>query len=612
MAKPFPPPPKPGGKHPVRFRLTVGLFMLLAVLIVGRLVYLQVWAAHALSHKASQSRNASRVLVNRGRILDRNGTVLAQDMMLYDMYAHPQHFFENTPVQIASALAPYVDVPESQLLEKLARKDSTILLFKDLPKATVEAIQEKARITHPRRDHKTQKLLRDKESGRILTKDVPISGLDPVKKPVRRYPQGALAAHVLGYVNDEAQLFAGIEDVASDILRESPGGQKTAGVSVDGRGNPITLDKTTLHSITSAPKAQDVTLTIDARLQFAAEKALASGIERTGAERGVVVMMAPKSGEVLAYAVSPTYHPEQFRQAPAGHLKNWSLSDVYPPGSTMKILTVACGLEAGAIEKHSRLLDTGKMKIGGWTITNYDYWKHPHPGMVDLVYLFQHSSNIASAKVALLTPKNKHYTLLDRFGFGRKTGIDLPGESAGILHSPKTWDTATQASMGYGYGLAATPMQMAAAVASIANGGVWVTPHVLKNPGKTKVVRRRVLSEQTAKDVTDLLASAIEQTPNSPVALKEVRVAGKTGTSRKPREAGRGYGASLYTSFVGYFPAERPEVLIMVVVDSPTKGAIWGSTVAAPIFAEIAEQTVHILGLATHAQGKQPYTSPTH
>jgi cell division protein FtsI (penicillin-binding protein 3) len=189
-----------------------------------------------------------------------------------------------------------------------------------------------------------------------------------------------------------------------------------------------------------------------------------------------------------------------------------------------------------------------------------------------------------------------HHRLLTAFGMGQKTGLDLPGESAGILHPPKNWDDVTHTTIGFGYGLAATPVQMASAVAAIANDGVWVTPHIIQE--SAQVVTRRVLSSETAQNVTRLLTASIEAgKKNSLVYLPHVRLAGKTGTSRKMREDGKGYSSDVFTSFVGYFPAENPKALVMVVVDSPSAGNAWGATVAGPIFKQIAQQTAGYLGI---------------
>jgi cell division protein FtsI (penicillin-binding protein 3) len=572
----------------------LALFLVgLAALMAGRLAWLQIIEAPTLKEKARQSRIQPVSLYSRGRILDRKGTILAQDTVLYDVYTHPQYYRQVTPALIADVMAPVLKQPRATLRRKLAEPYSTITVAKNISKAQQQALMA-ARITLPRIDTKTGKPIVDPKTLTPLTRKVPIPGLDIVPKTVRNYPQGQLAAHVIGYVNDEAGNASGIEKTAENRLRTVAEGG--APLELNGRGEVINVDAVRPDLLVRIPNAQDVSLTLDAHLQYIAERELAKGIERSKAERGTLIMTRPKTGEILAFAVFPSYHPDHYAKASASTLKNWALSDVYPPGSTIKILTLACGLESGVINRHSRIQDTGRMTLGGWSIQNYDYGKHGAPGDIDLVYLLQHSSNIASAKIAQMMAEDRYRALLKQFGLGQKTGIDLPGESAGILHDD--WDPITQATIGYGYGLASTPLQMIAAVGAVANGGEWITPHLNKNA--TGIERRRVLRPETAQTLTELMTQSIETAPQSTVKIDGVPVAGKTGTSRKPREKSRGYDAgALYTSFVGYFPAQNPEVLMMVVVDSPRAAESWGSTVAGPIFHAVATETLQHLGLKT-------------
>lgn len=558
--------------------------LLIAAAIVFKLLFIQVIDAGNLKRKAQHYRNHSLSLYHRGRIVDRNGLVLAQDTTLYDIFAHKDYYYEATPAQIAKALSPILNKPMDWLTTKLSEPYSTIGVSKNVPREVIDRIG-KVRLTIRSED----------EDGKLYTKKIRVPGLDFAKKTVRNYPQGTLAAHILGYVNDEASVSAGVEFSAMKTLKREP--TNLVKSVLNGRGELVDLEKINPDNIVTMAEADDVQLTIDSRLQYLAERELAAGLERTKAKRGTVIMMDPRNGEILAFAVLPTYQPDHFYKAGAEELKNWAITDVYPPGSTFKILTVACGLESGVIDRDSRIQDTGQMKVGGWTITNYDYGKHGAPGNIDLVYLFQHSSNIASAKISMMMPTEVHHRLLTNFGMGSKTGIDIPGESAGLMNSPKSWDTTTHATVGYGYGLASTPIQMASAIAAIANKGVWVTPHLLKET--PNVEKRRVLSAKTSRTITELLKESIQTAKTSTVTVEGINIAGKTGTSRKPRDDGRGYGTDLYTSFVGYYPAESPKVLMMVVVDSPAIGEAWGSTVAGPIFRAIAKESLGYLGIKT-------------
>ncbi|MBK8189993.1 MAG: penicillin-binding protein 2 [Vampirovibrionales bacterium] len=587
-----------GRRRQRRFAAAFVLLAALGAAVACRLFYVQVWDAANLEQKARKARSSSANLYNRGRILDRNGVILAEDTFLYDLYAHPRYFFKASPYQVAAALAPALAMPANLPFERVAGLLSqpadqfpTIRLARDLPRAVIDRIQS-ARVVLPLKHPKTGLPLTD-DQGRPLTRRIPIPGMDIAKKPVRNYPQGTLAGHLLGYVNDEADISAGVEWSARDILKKPPQGLGVA--ELDGKGGVMNLDKVNLEMVLREPKAEDAHLTIDSRIQFVAERELAAGIARSKALRGAVIMLNPQTGEILAFAVWPTYDPLHFGKTSAETLKNWAVTDVYPPGSTMKIITVACGLETGVVRPDSRILDTGRMKIGGWTIENYDYYRRPHPGMIDLVSLFEHSSNIGSAKISMMMPKEPQYNLLRAFGMGKRTGVDLPGESRGILLPISEWSESTHANIGFGYGLAATPLQMAAGVAAIANHGIWNMPYIIAN--RHQRVQRRVISAQTADSLTDLLRQSIDRQKTSTVRLEGVSVAGKTGTSRKPVEGGRGYTNQRFTSFIGYYPAEAPRALMMVVIDSPTMAESWGSTVAGPIFKAIADETMPYLGI---------------
>ena len=315
--------------------------------------------------------------------------------------------------------------------------------------------------------------------------------------------------------------------------------------------------------------------------------------------RGAVIVMNPKNGEILAYAVYPFFDPNKFKDATFLQTKNWTLTDVFPPGSTFKAITVASAMEAGKINRFTKVNDTGKIKVGWWTIENYDYRKHPRPGLIDLVYLFEHSSNVGSVLVAQKMSSQEFYDMLRKFGFGEKTGIDLPGESVGLLKPASKWDASDHATMSYGYGTSVTAIQMVSAMSALANNGVRVTPHVIKYSPEEAAVRikkTQVMSAENAKIVTDLLMTSVNR---GSTLLKEgnYNIAAKTGTSRKPKENGGGYTNKLYTSAIGYLPAKDPQVLIYVIVDSAQGYEIWGNTVAVPIFREIANQVTRIMNL---------------
>ena len=516
-------------------------------------------------NQAKRQRSA-KSFVMRGAILDRNGIKLASDKTSFDVYAHTE-YYDHTPNELAAILAPVLELNKGKLAKELAKDEKIIVLKKDVPRVTAKKIRELG--------------LREISLG---------------KKNERVYPQGNMAAHILGYYNPDADVAAGVELTAKDILEEV---EQNVNFEKTPDGD-IIYEVSTDPAATTAPlRGKSITLTIDSAIQHVCEVELAKVIKEKGAIRGTVIVMNPKNGEILGYAVQPSYNPNNYKKATLTQLTNWTLSDVFEPGSTFKVLTIASALETGRIKENSKILDSGKLEVDKWTIKNYDYDVHPFPGAIDLYYLFEHSSNVGSAKVALMMTKQEHYNMLKRFGIGEKTGIDLPGESRGIITDYKDWYKSTHASIGYGYGVSVTAIQLASAISSIANNGIKVTPHVIQYPPELlpeKVKQVQVLSPQTAHSVTKLLAGSIGRS-KSPVNLEDYTVAAKTGTARKSVSGGKGYTSKLVTSIIGFFPATNPEVLIYVVIDSPSKGALWGSTVAAPVFREVALQTARIMNI---------------
>ena len=539
-----------------------------ALLIAGFIIYLfcmQVLDVKEYRTKAKKQRRAS-AFVMRGNIFDRNGIKLATDTVYYDIFARKADFM-HTPEELAKLLAPILKISQMNLTEKLKQDIPVISIKKNVDRKTRDAI------------------------AKLNLREIPMD-----KKSIRTYPQGTLAAHVLGYYNFDADLASGVEETARDKLESV---SKGADFEMTPKGKVIYNISTDPIAATKPVKGKDVTLTIDAAVQHVCEKALMKTIEKYKAFRGAVIVMNPRNGEILAYAVYPYFDPNNFKHATYFQTKNWTLTDVFPPGSTFKTITIASAMELGKINKQTKVNDTGKIKVGWWTIKNYDYNKHPNPGWIDLVYLFQHSSNVGSVLVAQMMGKQEYYDILKKFGFGEKTGIDLPGESKGILKPASKWDSSDHASMSYGYGSSVTAIQMVSAVSAIANDGIRVTPHVIKySPEEEaiKIKRTQVMTPEHARAVTDLLTESVNK-GKSIIKSDYYNIAAKTGTSIKPKENGAGYTNKLYTSIVGYMPSSDPQVLIYVIVDSAQGAEIWGNTVAAPIFKEIYTQVSHILNL---------------
>ena len=510
----------------------------------------------------AKSQRYSKNFVMRGPIVDRNGLRLAADQTSYNVYAH-REYFDHEPEELAEILAPYLNTDKKTIIKNIKKGATVILLKKDVDRLTADKIKK------------------------LGLREISLD-----KKNERVYPQDELAAHIIGYYNPDADTASGVELTAKEKLEKT---KTKINVQRTPRGD-IIYETTTDPVLAATPQVgETVTLTI----QHVCERELLNMVKEKNATRGAVIVMTPKNGEILGYAVYPRYNPNNYKKISALNLKNWTLSDVYPPGSTFKTLTVAAGIESGKINAASTVLDTGKMQLGNWTITNYDYNKRPYPGMINLVSLLEHSSNVGSANIALMMTPNEFYNILYNFGIGKKTGIDLNGESSGLLPKPFQWDRSRQATMGYGYGASVTSIQMISAVSALANDGVRVTPHVIKySPEEeaVKIKKVQVISPETARTVTQLLAQSVANS-KSVINLEKYTVAGKTGTSKKPKEHSKGYSNSLYTSVVGFLPANNPQILVYVVVDVPSTFGVWGNTVAGPVFKEVANQCARILNI---------------
>ena len=548
-----------------RIKFAHVLIMVVFFALILYLFLLQIFDIRHYKQKAINQR-ASKNFVMRGQIVDRNGLRLAVDKVSYDVSVH-KLYLDYEPEELAEKIAPILKMDKGNIASAINRGGIIVPLKKDVDRKTVAELKK------------------------LGLREICID-----RKNERVYPQDELAAHVIGYYNPNADTASGIEFVAKKKLQSI---EKSLSIQKTPRGD-IIYETNTDPLLSATPQTgKTVTLTIDSAIQHVCERELLNMVTEKNARRGSVIVMNPKNGEILGYAVYPRYNPNNYKKTKAELLKNWTLTDVFPPGSTFKSLTVAAGLESGKITPTSKILDTGKMKLGSWTITNYDYNKHPNPGMINLVYLLEHSSNVGSANIAFKMTPAEFYNILSNLGIGKKTGIDLGGESTGLLPKPKRWDKATHGTMGYGYGASVTAMQMISAVSALANEGVRVTPHVIKyseEEEQQKVKRVQAISPETAKTVTQLLAKSVSNS-KSVINLDKYSVAGKTGTSKKPKEKSKGYSDAVYTSVIGYLPASNPQLLVYVIVDSPTGGAVWGNTVAGPIFKEVANQCARILNI---------------
>jgi cell division protein FtsI/penicillin-binding protein 2 len=416
-----------------------------------------------------------------------------------------------------------------------------------------------------------------------------ISGIQVESQAKRIYPGGTLGAHLLGFVNDNDNGFYGLEGYYDAMLRGAPGlnqGER------DPFGSSIPIGP---RQYIPPRDGKSLVLTIDRTAQYIVERELANAIARYQAESGTVVVLDPKTGAVLAMAGWPTYDPNRFAATDQVLFPNPAVSEQYEPGSVFKVITMAAGLDSGVITPESTIYDGGMIEVGGRTIYNWD--RQPY-GVVDMTTILGKSLNVGAAQVAVTLGKERFYTYVRRFGFGRISEVDLDNEGPGTLKTPgdPDWHESDLGTNSFGQGIATTPLQMAMAMVAVANDGLLLKPHVVQQfiEGDRAVsvqptVVRRVILAQTAQTLTDMLVAAVVQETEL-AQVPGYRVAGKTGTAQIPIPGG--YHPSLtVASFAGFLPADDPALVILVVIHKPQTSP-WGGKVAAPVFARIAQQLV--------------------
>jgi cell division protein FtsI (penicillin-binding protein 3) len=424
-----------------------------------------------------------------------------------------------------------------------------------------------------------------------------IYGLKFVTERKRYYPQASIAAHVLGFTGLDPRGLEGIELEYDQLLQGTPGRL----VSLhDARGRGLASSD---QLVQGGIAGHNLFLTLDRSLQYLAEKELARVVRETGAVGGTIVMLEPASGRILALASQPDYNPNQAGRYPAAKRRNRAVCDMYEPGSTFKPFLMAAVLEEGLVRPGQKIYcENGRFSVGGKTIRDHKKFKN-----LTLKEVIKFSSNIGSAKLGKILERERFYSYLHRFGFGEQTGIDLPGEVEGMLRSPSRWFEIDLAAISFGQGVSTTPIQMAAAMAAIANGGLRSEPYLVEKittadgqlvEKRLPQVRRRVISEKTAQIVRKMMVSVTEPGgTGTRAALPGYQVAGKTGTAQKVDMVTGGYSPDKrVSSFIGFVPAENPALILSVTVDEP-KGKTYGGLVAAPVFARIAGQTLSHLNI---------------
>ena len=539
------------------------------VVVVIRLVQVQlVRHDHYVVRAAKQQESTLDLNPVRGSILDARGRVLAESIAAESIYADPQAVVGVRATARKLAAVKGIGLTARELEAKLRGRSSFAWIARQLP---LEVTAEVRKLKLP--------------------------GIYFIEAHRRSYPRAKLAANVVGYTGLDGDGLGGIEHSFDSYVKGTPGkvtllrDARRGAYLVGGDGANRPRD------------GHHVVLTIDSVIQFIAERALQKAVDEYRAGGGSVLIMDPNDGSILAMASAPAFDPNRFRDFPPAAWRNRNVQDLYEPGSTFKVVTAAAGLEEGLVTP-SQMVDCGNGSITIQNITINEHDGHQY-GMLSFEDVIVNSSNVGTVRVGLALGEQRFYDWIRRFGFGEKAGLPLPGEATGLLRKTERWTPVSPASISIGQEIGVTPLQIVRAVAAVATGGQLIEPRIVQkvvdDEGKTvyeppKGESRRVMSEKTAAVLNEILKNVVSRGTGEQAALAEHVVAGKTGTAQK---AGRGgYMPGHYVgSFAGYVPADKPKLVMLVVIDEP-RGQHYGGTVAAPVFREVAEATLRYMGVA--------------
>jgi cell division protein FtsI (penicillin-binding protein 3) len=580
--------------------LHVSLFFICwAALICGRLVWLQVVHHQDFVDRAArQEQRTFEVAPRRGVLYDRNLHELAMTVLADSVYA--------VPSEIADRQDPQGQAKRQALANALAK-----VVHTDPTDRFTSAHQIAARLSASRNFAWVARKLDPAMIARV--KALNLKGVYFQQEFKRFYPNSQLAAQVLGYVGTDDNGLGGMERKFDRELHGVPGRRLTA----------LDAHRHVLGSQEHEPEpGENLVLTIDENIQFMAERALDSALERTQASNGTIVVQDPYTGQILALAIRPTFNPNDFRHATTALLKNHAVSDVYEPGSTFKLVTYSAALEQ-KVTAPDQMIDCqgGKIELAGRTIHDN---QGEHFGVIPVHQALEVSSDVAAVKLALKVGQDKFSQYIHDFGFSARTGVELPGETRGLLRPVKRWGPSSIGSIAIGQEIAVTPLQLVSMVSTIANGGTYLPPHVLipepvDGNGRSVKPRpspfkshedlpdplppgaHRVISQMTAAQMRTMMEGVVLHGSGKPAQLNGYSAGGKTGTAQKIDPATHLYSKTMHiASFVGIAPVNNPVISIAVIIDNPRKGpSYYGTAVSAPVFAEVAQEVLEYLGV-TH------------
>ena len=552
-------------KYGVRHALVLTVFLGGLGVLAARAAYLQVLNSDFLQDQGN-ARHSRLVKDNshRGMVLDRNGSPLAVSTPVDSVWAHPPTLADERRSWPRLAAALGMSARElSQLLSKYEGRE-----FMYLKRHVAPEFAE-----------------------RVMALKVP--GVALQREYRRYYPLGPVAAHVVGFANIDDQGQEGIELAYDSTLRAVPGAKR---VLRDLQGNAVEI----AESVVLPKPGKDLVLSIDRRIQYLAYRELKLAVEEHNARAGSAIVLDARTGEVLAMVNEPDFNPNNRGDLRSQTFRNRAVTDLFEPGSTLKPFTVAVALESGKYSPNT-VIDTtpGLIKVGDRTIRDTHNY-----GVLTVAGVIEKSSNVGASKIALSLNKKSMWEMLTSVGFGKPSGIKLPGEVSGLLHASSTWVPVEQASVSFGYGISVTPLQLAHAYAVLANGGEVMPLTMTRRDGA--VSGERVMSVSTARRIQSMLELAVShQGTGAAAQVADYRVAGKTGTVRKLTTAG--YSDEKYVGwFAGFAPASDPRLVMGVAVDEPRQGGYFGGAVAAPVFSRVMAGALRLLDVAPDApRGEQ-------
>ncbi len=535
-----------------RSRFLLFIFIAAFGLLLGRSVYLQGLNNEFLRAKGeSRFSRVIEIPASRGRILDRNGEVLAVSTPVKSVWAIPGEVQVNR--RDLARLAGLLEMSSGEINRRLADTSRDFVFLKrQIPPEVAERVA-----------------------------DLRIPGVFQNREYRRYYPSGEVTAHVLGFTGADDIGQEGVELAFQEVLAGKPG---TRRVIKDRLGQTVE----DIESIKAARDGSDLVLAIDARIQNLALRELRAAVERHRAKAGGAVVLDAATGELLALANFPTYNPNNRNGLTGGQVRNRALTDTFEPGSTLKPFTIALALEEGRVRPDTLIQTAGSLSVGAATIRDV-HVEHA----LTVAQVVQKSSNIGAAKIALGLPPQSMWEMFQNLGFGTVPGLGFPGEASGKLRPYRSWRPIEQATMSYGHGISVSLVQLARAHSVFARDGELAPLSLLRVDSPPK--GRRVLAPATARAVLAMLESAVNRNGTAPRAqIIGYRVAGKTGTAHK-QENGTYAPDKYVSSFVGFAPASHPRLVIAVMIDEPTAGGYLGGAVAAPVFARVMAGALRVL-----------------